>query len=90
MTGFVVAFIAGILPIISFALRGEEVVGAGGGGCIVIFFFPICFTFGTPANISTLLLVLTIALALVVMVIGYLIYREMRKHIVEEVLKQYR
>jgi uncharacterized membrane protein len=75
--GFAVAFIAALLPVFTIAfqqpVRVYNVTG-GVGGCILLFFIPICFGFGPQLFIWPLVIV-ALVLAIVVIVVGYLVYR---------------
>jgi|UniRef100_A0A7J3Z8U9 hypothetical protein len=76
VTGFAVAFIATLLLVITPLLQQppQNTTVASGVSCIIIFFIPICFGFG-PQESIWLLTIAALALAAVVMVVGYMIHR---------------
>ncbi len=81
--GIVLLFIASIIPFIIYMLSPPSPpssAGVGVGGCIVILFIPICFSLGQQAVVIPLLAI-SIILLVIVMIFGYMIYRETRKHI---------
>lgn len=77
--GFVVMFVALILPFLDIIFSGKaENIDIGGGGCIVILFIPICFGFGTPSLAQPLIIVAAV-LTLAILILGLLMSREAKK-----------
>uniref|UniRef100_A0A7C4FF86 DUF131 domain-containing protein n=1 Tax=Ignisphaera aggregans TaxID=334771 RepID=A0A7C4FF86_9CREN len=74
VTGFAVAFIATLLLVIMPLLQQPPQNTTSGVSCIIIFFIPICFGFG-PQESIWLLTIAALALAVVVMAVGYMVHR---------------
>lgn len=74
--GIVLAIIAVVVPPLLLALQQPEQVstGVGGAGCIVVFFIPICFGFGSQQLVLPLI-ALAIAVTLIFAVIALLMHR---------------
>ncbi|MEM3926131.1 MAG: hypothetical protein QXU13_00880 [Desulfurococcaceae archaeon] len=81
--GVILAMVSAFLPLLFTMIDGKATIKGGdidvkigAGWCIVVFFIPICFGFGEYA---TLLMVLVIALAIVLVLTSYLLYRHVKK-----------
>jgi len=84
-TGVALAFVAALLPAILFSMaiasQPEEATPApsngtdiGVGGCVLIFFIPICFGYGT-GHLPITALIIVLALAAVMIVLTFLLFR---------------
>lgn len=78
VAGFILLFIAALLPLIVYLLSPATGMGGievSGGGCILLFFIPICFGVGSQA---ILLIIVALIIALILMIFGYITYRNVR------------
>lgn len=77
LIGFLIVFIATLLPMLM-AIHREGAIEIGGGGCIILLFIPICFGYG-EAHLVLPLIIVAMILTLAVLIIGFLMFREARK-----------
>lgn len=82
--GFILIFVGIILsiaviliPILTVVFNIERIEDVSVGGCVLIFFIPICFGYGTTA---LHLLIIAIALALLVMIISLAMFIKTKKN----------
>lgn len=78
--GFILAFIAVLIPLFSIAVSPREGAGVSvtGSGCVLIMFVPICFGVGEHA---LPMMVLAVVLAVVVVLLSIFVLRWIYKEI---------
>ncbi len=79
--GVALAFIAALLPAIAAASQPSEAAptpsnrtSIGVGGCVLIFFVPICFGYGTN-HLPITMLIIALALTAVMILLAFLLLR---------------
>ncbi len=81
LTGFVLVFLAVLLPILT--LVDQAKTSSGIAGCVILFFIPICFGFG-ESGILSFMMILSLVLTLVLVVFAFLVFRKLTKNMYVE------
>ena len=77
MIGIIVMFIGIAILTLAPLLKTPTNVTTGAAGCIVIFFVPICFGTGTEPKLAMVLTAVSLAVALIMVIISLLFIRRM-------------
>lgn len=74
LAGFVLVFLAALLPVLTSG--SQATTSSGVAGCVILFFIPICFGLG-ESGVVPVMIVLSLALTLVLLVATFLISRKL-------------
>lgn len=74
LAGFVLVFLAVLLPVLTSG--SQATTSSGVAGCVILFFIPICFGLGESGVVPVIIL-LSLVLTLVLLVVTFLISRKL-------------
>jgi uncharacterized membrane protein len=75
--GIVLLFIAILLLVVLLVVSGS-ISGVNVGGCIVVLFIPICFGYGEPSLLISLMAI-SVILVIALLFLEYLMFKDVRR-----------